>query len=193
MKKIIIFSLLIILPFTIIAQQEMNGALGLIFGMNKENVKSTITNKGGTYKVINESSLTITNLKMGTKMPIIILARFINNKLFEIEVIFLAILESKTQELYNELQAIIENKYGKGESLRKFEGIYEDGDGFEMQAVRKGYATIITFWSDFKNNNAISLEIACDNDIVVVKLLYQDGVLINEVIKKQDEKNAKDF
>lgn len=180
---------------TLVSQSptKLTGALGLTFGINKAKVKEIIVGKGGILKETKINSISFSNVKMGTQNSDILLCKVVNDKLFEIVAIFAPSVEARAQELYDEIKNIIESKYGKGESFRSFKGIYTDGDGYEMQAIKTGNATIATYWTNFENKNGIVLEIVGTERLVFIKLSYQDGLLIEEAIKIEDSKNAVEF
>ena len=175
------------------AQTELTGAMGLTFGMNPNSVQSVMEKKGGIVKTLKNGKFIITNVIMGTKKPAMVLCDFVNNKLFDIGIYFTPSLEAKTQDLYDEISEIIVSKYGKGESIRHFKGIYTDDDGYEMQAVKLGNADIVTYWSKFLNNNAICLQIYPLTESLYVKLTYQDDRLAAEAEKQQATKDKAEF
>jgi hypothetical protein len=195
MKKILVLIILLIVPVFIFAQVELPGALGMTFGINKVTVKTIISNKGGVPNGTgsNPNVLSFTKVKMGTKICDNVSCKFIDDKLYKIIIAFFPEVEAKTQELYDYIRSIIVDKYGETKSYRDFKGIYTDGDGYEMQAVRTGNADIVSYWTDFKNENAITLEIKAIEDFVYVSLSYEDGILIKEAIKREEAKNATEF
>lgn len=83
-------------------------------------------------------------------------------------------------------------KYPQGKSYRHFEGSYEDGDGYEIQAVRLGKGTIATYW-DFSPACIIALNIKSLSDIIVVNLQYQSVELADEADKIMDKTNEIEF
>jgi hypothetical protein len=184
-KKIALIFPLIVFSASLIAQPELTGAMGITFGMNANSVKRIMVQKGGIVIPSTNGNLTITNITMGTMRPGMVICKFVSNKLFDISIYFIPTLEAKTQELYDEISGIIVSKYGEGKSFRNFKGIYSDGDGYEMQAVKLGNADIVTYWSKFINNNAIALQIYPLSDNLYVKLTYQDDKLAAEAEKQQ--------
>jgi hypothetical protein len=191
MKRFVLIAAILFLPFIVFAQTELTGALGLTFGMNKASVKAIMIDKGGVFDVSNSDSTTLmyTGVTMGTKNPDMVVCNFINNKLYKINILFIPVSELYTQEIYDELEAIITSKYGEPESIRKFKSFYKEGDGNEMDAVKTGNATIASNWLKFNNDSKISLEIKPLNFEVFVVLSYEDGTLKKEV----NAKNADEF
>jgi hypothetical protein len=193
LQATLLFALMMVFSISLAAQTELTGALGLTFGMNAGTVKSIMQKKGGIVESAINGNLSITNVTMGTKKPAMVICKFVNNKLYDIGVYFIPTVEAKTQELFDEISSTIVSKYGEGRSFRHFSGKYTDGDGFEMQAVKLGFADIATYWSKFLNNNAISLEIYPLKDNLYVKLTYQDDRLAAEGEKQDATKNNAEF
>jgi hypothetical protein len=192
--KSILLSIMIISSISSLAQEvELKGAMGLTFGSNKATVKKIMASKGAILMSDKADIIAYTDFPIGTLKAYILFCKFVNDKLYEIVANFDPVLEAKTQERYDEICEIISSKYGKGDSRRLFTGTYTDGDGFEMQAIRLGNADIATFWVNFKNGSGIIVEIVSINDALRVKLTYQDGVLIDDAIKRDNLKNVSDF
>jgi hypothetical protein len=193
MKKIALIFLLIVFSKSLIAQPELTGAMGLTFGMNAISVKNIMMQKGGIVETSKTGKLIITNITMGTEKPTMVFCDFSNNKLYDISIYFSPTFEAKTQELFDEISKIIVSKYGEGKSFRNFKGIYKDGDGYEMQAIKLGYADIVTYWNKFLNDNVIALEIFPLNNNLYIKLSYQDDKLAAELEKQQSIKDNAEF
>ncbi len=196
MKKLFFVLIVLLVSSTLFAQdsQELKGPIGLEFGMNKESVTSILKSKQAVLQSSESDVIIFKALKLGSKQPELGFCKFINDKLFEVVFIFNPKLEAKTQSEFDEISDIIENKYGKpSNSFRNFNGIYKDGDGYEMQAVRTGNATISNYWTNFKNESAISIKLFPSDNSVFVLLGYQDGILIDEAVKKQNDKNTSEF
>jgi hypothetical protein len=185
MKKLSLFIVFIITQIIIFGQAELTGAIGLTFGMNQSSVKGILMKKGGTLSMEKDDYMSFIRVQMGTKTADVVICQFVNNKLFEIDADFIPKVETKSQELYDEVRKIIVDKYGESKSFRIFNGIYEDGASYEMQAIRTGNESIATYWTDFKIGNSIALEIKANGNLVYVSLIYQDGFLMGEVEKKE--------
>jgi hypothetical protein len=194
-KELLISCLLVSFCTLTFAQtaQTLSAPLGLTFGMNAISAKKILTSRGGKIETESPTLLLVSNVQVGNKTSDVAAFKFINNKLFEVSLSFWPEPEATSQKIYDELQQIVESKYGKGDYYRSFKGIYDDGDGFEMQAVKQGQATIVSYWTNFLNESGISLEIQLLQKNIVVRLGYQDGLLVNDAIAKQNEKNISDF
>jgi hypothetical protein len=191
MKKLVLITTTLLLPFFVFAQTELPGALGLTFGMNKASVKRIMIDKGGVLDASNSDANTqvYTGVTMGIKHTDWVGCNFINDKLYSIKILFIPVTKLNTQGLFDDLQAIITTKYGKPESIRKFISPYSDGDGNEIDAVLTGKGTIVSLWIKFKNDSGISLEVKPINYQATILLLYEDGILMKEV----NAKNANEF
>jgi hypothetical protein len=185
MKRLLFFIVFSIIPIIILGQVELTGAIGLTFGMNQSSVIGILMKNGGTLLREKDDYISFIKVPIGTKTADLVICQFINNKLFEIDANFIPNVEAKTQELYDEVKKNIVDKYGESGSFRIFNGIYENGASYEMQAIRTGNESIATYWSEFKIGNSIALEIKANNNLVYVSLIYQDGLLMGEVEKKE--------
>ncbi len=194
-KMICVFIIGLVLSTTIYAQTKgvLTGPFGLKFGSTKSTVASVMNGKGEISEDLPDV-VTYTGVKIGTKSSDLFNCKYVNNKLFEVNAVFIPELESKTQEMFDDLVETINNKYGTGKSIRNFTGIYDDGDGYEMQAVKLGYAKIVTYWVGFSDEESIiSVSLMSAGSNVAIRLQYQDGTLVNEAVEKQNKKDLNDF
>lgn len=200
MKTAIIFSIVVVLSSPIAYSQTNeapDGAAGVKFGMSLAQVKSIWNTKGTIYQ---DYTVTIPkigivfykNLKVGTKTFDMASASFVNNKLYMIELSLFPESDVFAQLEYDNLKEVIESKYGKGRSIRRFNGIYEDGDGYEMQAIRVGQGRIVTQWS-FEPVSIVKLEIKPLSENVYVSLGYISVSLGEEADKLKEQKNVIEF
>jgi hypothetical protein len=187
MKKLSFLILFILIPILIFGQVELKGAIGLIFGMNQSSVKGILMKNGGTLLSEKDNYISFIKVPIGTKTADLVICQFINSKLFQIDADFIPKIEAKTKELYNEVKKILIDKYGESGSFRIFNGKYEDGASYEMQAIATGNESIATYWSEFKIGSNIALEIKANLNLVYISLIYQDGLLMNEVERKDYE------
>lgn len=187
MKKLSFLILFIIIPILIFGQTEIKGAIGLIFGMNQSSVKEILMKNGGTFLREKDDYISFIKVPIGTKTADLVICQFINSKLFQIDADFIPRVETKTRELYDEVKKILVDKYGESGSFRIFNGKYEDGASYEMQAIATGNESIATYWTEFKIGNIIALEIKANLNLVYISLIYQDGLLMGEVEKKEYE------
>jgi hypothetical protein len=187
MKKLSFFILFTIIPIIISGQAELTGAIGLIFGMNQSSVKGVLMKNGGTLLREKDDYISFIKVPIGAKTADLVICQFINSKLFQIDADFIPKVEAKAHELYNEVRKILIDKYGESGSFRIFKGKYEEGASYEMQAIATGNESIATYWEEFKIGNSIALEIKANFNLVYISLIYQDGLLTNEVGKKEYE------
>lgn len=201
MKKfILLFSALLMIVVTSFAQTELTGALGLTFGMNKDSVISVMQTKGVTPYETKDNLLSFKDVPIGTKTADRVYCYLVtdptktsNKILHTMKVVFVSDLEAHTQSLYDEIKSILETKYGKADkSYRTFQSPYTDGDGYEMQAVRVGKASISSYWN-FKYENTVSIELNASGSLYYIAIFYQDATLYKEVKKEQENKNKNSF
>ncbi len=190
MKKALIISLLVFVSSMIFAQEKIiTPPLGLTFGMNETDFKAVL-NKYGTFKSRTSQSygfgINYNEVKIGSTIASLVIAKFVDNKLFEIGAYYI-VDDEDIQSKYNEICQIITTKYGRGEETRNFRYPYKDGDDDFVMAVKGGYTDISTVWV---LTNAISVEI---NKIPAINLIYQSTSLYDIVEKNKNNKNVDQF
>ena len=190
-KKTLLFASFLVFSLSSYTQTELPGALGLTFGMNKASVKKIMIDKGGAFSASNSevNTLAYTGVTMGTLQTDLVACQFVNDKLYRIAAIFIPPSKVNTQDVFDNIESIVKNKYGEPKSTRKFISPYSDGDGTEIDAIIQGKGTILSSWEQIKNNSTIHLEIKAVNFDVAVVLYYTDGILLKEV----NAKNANEF
>lgn len=194
MKKTLLF-LTVLLPLFISAQTKtVDGFWGIKFGANKQQVIDAIKAKGGTLDVksTTEKSLVFDNIRFAQRKAYFLIIKFNNNKFYEAIVTF----KPDESDLINEFETMakeLSNSYGEVEVYRNFKSPYEEGDGYETQAIRMGKADYAAFWKTVNaqnDNNYVSLRITKD---MLVRLGYQDGTLVKDAIAAQDKKKSEDY
>lgn len=170
----------------------LKGGIGLEFGASRNNVIEILQYRGGSIdkSMSNDEMLVFDNIKIGGRKTIYISTWFVDNKLFEINVYFSPSLDPAVQQLFDEIKENLENKYGKSMCVRNFKGVYKDGDGYELQALRGGYADIVCWWNSFIDGNTIILKITTTLD---VHINYQSDELTRMKIQKDKEKNLQEY
>lgn len=173
--------------------KPVQGAFGLTFGSSKINVKEVMRKHNAEIYDEKQTHLLYKDVVLGSQKSDLLWCMFVNNKLYEIRALFSPEVDEYAQALFNELKEIIDNKYEKGVYFRRFKGIYKDGDGFEMQAVKSGNGYIKSYWVDPNFKSTISLEIIPLNKSLTVTLIYQDVTLTEEAVKLQGSMDADIF
>lgn len=157
-----------------------DGAAGVKYGMSPSEVKAIWRTRGTLYQDYELTqpklgSIFFTKIKVGSVTFDIGGAKFVNDKLYEIALSKLPNEDAFAQTIYDELKDILMSNHQNGQSIRRFESPYEDGDGYEMQAVRVGKGTIATYW--IFEDSVISLEIYPSTNGVSVRLQYQSDLV----------------
>ncbi len=174
---------------TPLKEKILNAPIGLSFGMSIAQVKSVMAKKGAIpdIKYSKRDKLIFNKVKVGPKMSEFIILLFVDDKLFDVTIFYYE-LEGKLQEGFDQIKETIDNKYGVGASYRKFDSPYNDGDGFEMQAIRLGKGSISSYWN-FKNAT-IYLGI---NESLNIELGYQDAILSEIYFTRKKAKESSDL
>lgn len=182
--------------------KEMKGLMGISFGATKAEVKSIIQSKQPTIKIDNEKAETITykGLMFGGRKTFATVFKFTDNGKFHTAVMLIdPDLPTKTYDLYDEIVSDINEKYYScTHTVEKYKYPFDKSDRDNMSALKGGYVTMYSLWY-FDNLNTPDNE-SDDNAILVevlpsylIKVSYQDGVLIDEVVAKQKQQNSSDY
>lgn len=189
--------LFIIISITCNAQ-NLDGFFGIKFGSTREQVKSImLERKNGKIDLENcsEKKLIFDNVKFAGRMSQFVLFSFVNNKFHTAKVIIKEPLESKVVDVYNDIKTELNTKYFKTtDDFENYKSPYEKGDGYTETAIKVGKLTIAAYWT-FKNPNSdaenlISLEI---DEKMLIKIGYQDGLLIKEAVNIKNKENFSDY
>jgi hypothetical protein len=180
-------------PFVNIGQEngklslDVDGAFGLTWGMKKvDTYKLLIGNVGNKWQSHGKGFSTYL-MDGNTEKPFFLETRFIDDKLFEIIIGYVAIdlVQQKVDKLsvpvsdYNEINKILLSTYGQPTTIqRDFTGGYKDGDGREVEAIKKHQATLVTTWVR-PNGNDVTLRIMYTKAMVVA-VMFENGAMFKE-------------
>ncbi|HTD41580.1 MAG TPA: hypothetical protein VK671_13215 [Mucilaginibacter sp.] len=194
MKKTLLIALLLI-PFFGFSQttKPIDGALGIKFGSSKAVVIAALKARGGKLSMSNAHAVAFDDISLGHKKADLLIVKFLDDKLLEIDFTFKPQDDHHVIEYYNNLIADINNIYGKGESTKKYAPTYSESDENQLNDLLVGAVEYTTLWQA-ANNNSIqaAIEKGTNSDLNVT-LSYQDYVLINKAIEKQKSKDKSDY
>jgi hypothetical protein len=171
---------------------DMDGIFGLAWGMDRVTASNLIINQlGGVYIGQGKGFITF-SMDNNTQKPFFLEIRLLDDKLFNIIVGYVAIdlVQQKVDKLsipvsdYNEINETLLSTYGQPTTIqRDFTGGYKDGDGREVEAIKKHQATIKTAWI-IPNGNVATLMIAYTK-AMVVGVGYEYAPLLKEAHDKK--------
>jgi hypothetical protein len=194
MKKTLLITMLLI-PILGISQttKPIEGFLGIKFGTGMAAVNAAVIAKGGVIDKANSTreSVIFRNVKLGHREAASFIVRFVNDKAYEADFLFLPGQDARTIEYYNELVNDINEIYGKGEPEITFKSPYseKDNETNKIVAIRNAMAEYKTYWES-PNDNSILATISED---LGVELTYQNDKLFNEAQAKQKAKEKSDY
>ena len=171
---------------------DIDGAFGLTWGMNRADSHTLIAANAGNKMQTHGKGFITYIMDGNTEKPFFLETRFIDNKLFEIIIGYVAIdlVQQKVDKLsvpvsqYNEINEILLSTYGQPTTVqRDFTGGYKDGDGREVEAIKKHKATLITSWVR-PNGNDVSLRIMYTKAMVVA-VMFENGAMLKEAHKRK--------
>lgn len=176
--------------------QSVNEFLGIKFGSSKDDAKLVLLEREGV--TLNEENSGADHLifeggSFAGRSVYFWRLGFVDDQLHTASVYIQEKENHHIIERYDELVSFYKEKYAAPDTtLRRFEYPYEEGDGFEEQALRLGKAHLTVLWAFPTDTpgvqNSVSIEI---DDSLLLKISYQDGALIDKAIQRRKEK-AKD-
>ena len=194
MKKILL-AVLLIAPFLGMSQttKPIDGFSGIKFGSNSVTVLAALKAKGGIINKENTEKdyLALDHVKIGTRVASV-MVKFINDKAFEADYLFLPEVEGKLLELYKGVDNDITLAYGSTKQVsNKYKDPYKEGEeeSLTLIGLSAGNIDFTTSWFDSAEN---SIQITITTDMIV-KLTYQDNKLTDQAVAKQNEKKKSDF
>ena len=195
MKKKLFIAVLFLIPLCGFSQttKPIEGFLGIKFGSSKAAVLAAMRAKGAILdtKHARKDALAFSNVKLGVRRPVAFLVKFVNDKVYEADYVFVPDVEPHTISEYNDLVNDITKIYGEGNPTTKYTSPYTENndEGDKIVGLKLGNIDFHTLWFDAKKNTVL-VSITTD---MTVNLQYQDSVLTDEAIAKQDAQQKSDF
>lgn len=196
MKKTILFMLLMV---NIATAEELNGIMGIQFGSSKATVKAQFMAKQPEATIYTDKPKTLTfqDTKFGGRKSLGIIFAFTDDdKLHTIIVLIDPEFESKAFSLYDEINQEINEKYHTyDKQWEDYTYPYDKSDRYShgVTALKIGKLDVATTWNfpdSTGEDNVIQTTITSN---ISVKITYQNGYLINQVVSKNKEKNSADY
>lgn len=176
---------------------KLDGFLGIEFGSSLEIVKEKFANKTGIIleSVDDENDALFCNgAKFAGRETEMMLFLFFDDQFCKGVVTIKPILESKVVDLYKQIRDEINVKYYISESdYEIYYDPYEKDDGYTESAISLGKAEFSCYWN-FENSgmldNYISIQV---NENLQIKIGYENGELMDQFVKRSQEKNSLDY
>lgn len=176
---------------------RLNGFLGIEFGCSQQIAKEKLASK--TESILDsensdQDTLLYNGVKFAGRETELVLLLFFEGKFCKGVVFIKPKLESMIVETYRQIRDEINGKYYLSESdYETYISPYEENDGYTELAISLGKANFSCFWN-FENpeglDNYISLEI---NENLQIKIGYENGNLMDLLVKKNQERNSLDY
>ena len=174
----------------VFAQSKLDAPIGLTFGQNIDIVKLILDKKGeyvDTTNVDYGTVLTYSNINLEYLTSEIIICKFVGDSLFEVDMLFRSTIIHDIEKKYDEVCNIVISIYGEGDSFRSFKYPYSDKSSDLIEALMNGSADIKTRWQFmFLEEDAVSAQIIEYDQSLYVKVSWQNGKLINKVLKSRE-------
>lgn len=203
MKKAIL-ALLLFISFYAKSQgtDSLNGFLGIPFGSNKQQIKSTIQAKFPSAKIYEETEKKIVydNIQFAGKNCLAMYFALNSEGRLHTAVVLLDNQDHEAFSLYDAIVLDLDKKYHYHDSqYENWSYPYDksDRDQHGITALKVHKLKIMSFWNfaaadpnttDDDNIIQVTITDGCN-----VKLSYQNGAMINEVVEKNNANNSKDY
>jgi hypothetical protein len=201
MKKLLLFILTI---FTLnVNAQELTGFMGIPFGSSKEDIKKIFLSKNVDAKIHTDEprTITFTNFNFGGRKAVAVVFGLNDEGKMHTAIVLLENeYDDDVFELYDNVVADINNKYHYRDVNNEFwKYPYDKGDKYQhgTTAIKLGKCTLQSMWyfdvndpSSHDDDNVIAVE---NTQTCTVKITYQNGLMISNVVSKNKEKNSQDY
>lgn len=202
MKKILFYLLFTFICTTTFSQQ-LNGFMGIPFGTPKSELKSKFMSKNPSATIYTDKPevLTLENVSFGGRKAIAIIFAFTGDDKFHTGIV---LLENETEDMvfdmYDEIVQDINIKYHyRDDKLEYWAYPYSASDKLNhgTTAIKLGKCKLQSIWkfdvndsTSTEDDNVISVEVTKSCNI---KIAYQNGILINQVVSVKKEKDQQDY
>lgn len=196
MKKTLLVALLLV---NSAFAQQLTGIMGIPFGTSKSQIKSYFNSKQPQNKIYSDNNrdITFTNVKFGTRETEGIIFGLNDSSKYHTAVVLIKpSSESDIYDLYDKIVEEINAKYHYRDSQTEFWRYPYDSDDkytYGITAIKMDKGVFQTAWLfpvENSENDIISVEITT---AVWVKITYQNGNMIKEVVAKNNAKNSADY
>jgi hypothetical protein len=205
MKKLLLSIAFLFISITTFAQANMmTSVLGIELGSKRQEVKNYLVTKQPQAKVYSQTDISVSyeGIKWGEFETLLTIFQFSDDDRLHTVMIFVDPSScSKIFRLYDDVVEILTERYYKpNKTYENYSYPYSKSDKYTYgeTMVKSGKTSIGSLWSFDSRNTPSDPE--DDNNITVVvtqecsvKVTYQDGVIIDEVIAKKKAKESKDY
>ena len=202
MKKLL--SIISIIFFTTTTNaQELTGVMGISFGSTKNEIKSTFLSKNPNVEIHTDEprTLTFTNFSFGGRKAVaVVFGLNEDGKMHTAIVLLNNDNDDDVFDLYDNVVSDINNKYHYRDINNEvWKYPYDKSDKYQhgTTAIKLGKCSLQSMWyfdvndpSTHDDDNVIAVE---NTESCTVKITYQNGLMISDVVSKNKEKNSQDY
>lgn len=167
-------------------KKSIDGFWGITFGASPADVKVAIAGKGGKFvaDASTPDKLSFSDVIFTQRKVDLLSTKFVNSKFYEAALVFPELSDTQLIPVFNTIVSELVNVYGPAKITKSFEKPYEEGDGYEVTAIKSGKASYNAFWKT-NNGNTITMQI---NKSGSISLFYTDSNLekAKEAVKSND-------
>lgn len=202
MKRLIVFISIILCSVSSYAQ-ELTGFMNIPFGTKREDIKKSFLSKNPNSTIFTDKpgTLTFKDFTFGGRKAFAVVFALNSNDEFHTAVV---LLENDNPynvfDLYDNVVSDINEKYHfKDVDNELWRYPYDKSDKYDhgVTAIKTGKCTLESMWyfdvndpSTHDDDNVIAVE---NTESCTIKITYQNGIMINEVVSKNKEKNSQDY
>lgn len=182
--------LILILSISLLSASDLTDFWGLDFGVSKDSAVAFFQEKGCEIKYQEGPTVVFSGTYFAGTEASGFSTLFYKDKLCKVSVVYeIEPIAAILMEFW-ELKDMVTKKYGKSEDIAYFENPYEYGDGFEVQALRRGKAHFFSLWK--LDNGSIGLRITKGEDIWIM-LTYEYNPLMSLFSAEKKNKDLDDL
>lgn len=182
MRKFLVLLLACLLSTTVYAQEHLTFK-GIPIDGNLNSFVSKLKAQGWNGVEVNEENAILEGIFGGESCKLLLYSTKSTKTVYQAVVILNNDSSwSSLKTTYNEYKALLKSKYGKGTSYEFFTSPYEEGDGYEMSALRNDKCTYATT-HDVPNGTITLFIVSAYNGSVA--LYYVDK--LNEALAEQEK------
>ena len=201
-KKLFIASYLFVAPIVAKSQDSLTGFWGMPFGCSKQHIKEVIMSKFPNAKIYSDKDgvITFTNVKFGGRDCIGLTFGVTDAQGMHTAVVGIDNEDYDVFSVYDDVVSDIDSRYHyHDKQYENWKSPYDKSDksSYGQTALKLHKLDMLTFWNfsagDLSNNDDDNYIEVSATEGCNVRIKYQNGVLINQVVSNNKAKTQADY
>ena len=203
MKKLLSIIIITLLIITSVKGQELTGFMGIPFGSTKSEIKTKFLAKNPNAKIYTDEvrTLTFTDFNFAGKKAMAVVFGLNEKSQMHTAVVLLETeRDDDVFELYDNIVNEINDKYHYRDvdnEIWRYPFEKSDKYDYGVTAIKSGKCVLQSIWyfdvndpESHDDDNAIAVQNteSCD-----IKITYQDGIMISNVVSNNKAKDSQDY